>query len=61
MAQQPHVQIGRTQNGLTTITATFLGGAASFVLDPDILTEQEFLEQMQHLIQIIQEERKQSR
>ena len=52
------VSIGRTEHGLTTITAKFQGGAASFVIDPEKITEAQMVEQLRALAETINRRRR---
>jgi hypothetical protein len=52
------VSIGRTPHGLTTITARFKGGAASFVIDREKMTEKQLVDQLKILAETIDSRRK---
>lgn len=52
------VSIGSTPGGLTTITAKFEGGAASFVIDFEKMTEQQLVAQLRWLADYIENRRR---
>jgi hypothetical protein len=48
------VSIGRTEHGLTTITAKFEGGAASFVIDQEMMTMEQLVQELRILADAIE-------